>query len=174
MPEETTRDPRQHPFHLRFAQGPLCQRAIQASADIDAPPADVWQALIEFDHYEKWNPFTPIVETDLQVGSPVTLHIDMPNRSKSVRTEWVNLVEPGKTICWGMHMGARWLLCANRWQTLSPLPGNRTQYETIDYFSGLLAPLVMQLYGEPTRIGFQSVADGLKAYVELGKSRTAP
>jgi hypothetical protein len=157
---------RQHSFHLRFAQSAFKPGDVQACTEIDAPIADVWQALVDFRHYSDWNPFTPIVEGDLQMGSPVTLHVDMPGRSKSVRTEWINLVEPGKTICWGMHMGHPWLLCANRWQELTPLNDNCTRYRTVDYFSGLLAPLVLLLYGEPMRKGFQSVADGLKAYVE--------
>jgi hypothetical protein len=159
-------NPRQHPFHLRFAQTAIFPSKVEASITIDAPIEDVWQALVDFPQYGAWNPFTPIVETDLQVGSPITLHVDMPARSKSVRAEWVNLVEPGKTICWGMHMAAPWLLCANRWQELTPLQGGGTRYTTTDYFSGLLAPLVLLFYGEPMRKGFQSVADGLKAHVE--------
>jgi hypothetical protein len=67
-----------------------------------------------------------------------------------------------------MHMGHPVLLTANRWQELSDLSGGRTRYRTIDRFSGLLVPLVMALYGEPTRRGFESVAAGLKQWVESG------
>lgn len=157
---------RLHPTHLRYQQGRIFPSDVVAVADIAAPIDQVWRILVDFEHYEDWNPFTPKVETDLQVGSPAILHVDMPGRSKSIRTEWVNLVEPGHTICWGMHMGHASLLCTNRWQILTTLDDGHTRYETVDYFSGLLTPLVMALYGEPTRQGFQSVADGLKAFVE--------
>jgi len=73
---------------------------------------------------------------------------------------------PGHTICWGMHLGHPGLLTANRWQELHDLGGGRTLYHTVDRFSGLLVPLMMALYGEPTRRGFESVAHELKRWVE--------
>jgi uncharacterized protein YndB with AHSA1/START domain len=165
-------DPRQHPFHLKFRQRTLFAADITARSEILAPVADVWDALVDFDGYGDWNPFTPKVETEFKVGARVTLHVDMPGRSKSVRTEWINLVEPGQTICWGMQMGHASLLCANRWQMVRAIDDTHTEYVTTDYFSGLLTPLVMALYGEPTRLGFQSVADGLKQHMEKPISGT--
>lgn len=159
-------DPRQHPFHARYRQRALFAREVSASTEIAASRDDVWNALVDFERYPLWNPFTTQVTTTLEVGAPVTLHVDMPGRAKSVRTEWVNLVEPGRTICWGMHLGHPVLLCANRWQQLDDLEGGRTRYHTVDRFSGLLVPLVMALYGESTRRGFESAALGLKRWVE--------
>ena len=159
-------DPRQHPFHLKFRQRRLFAAAVEASSIIAAPPSRVWEALTDFDSYSDWNPFTTQVKTDFEIGSPVELHVDMPTRSETVRTEWVNLIEPEQTICWGMQMGHPVFLNANRWQILTPIKGNQTEYRTVDYFSGLLAPMVIALYGEPMRLGFQAVADSLKARVE--------
>ena len=157
---------RLHPIHLRYRQRRIFSHQVSASADIAASIDAVWNTLVDFDHYCDWNIFTPKVETDLQIGSPVKLHVAMPGRSESVRTEWINLVEPGKTICWGMHMGHPALLCSNRWQTLRELANGHTQYLTVDKFSGILVPLVVALYGRPMQIGFQSVADNLKQWVE--------
>ena len=78
---------RDHPFHQKFRQRGLFPAKVEARSVINAPVADVWATLVDFDHYADWNPFTPIVETDLQVGSPAILHVDMPGRSKSIRTE---------------------------------------------------------------------------------------
>jgi hypothetical protein len=159
-------DARQHPFHLRYRQRALFAREVEASSEIDAPRDAVWEVLVDFDAYPEWNPFTRRVSTTLEVGAPVSMHVDMPGRSARDRVEWVNLVEPGRTICWGMHIGHPGLLTANRWQRLHDLVGGRTRYHTVDRFSGLLVPLVMAFYGEPTRQGFASVAEGLKARVE--------
>jgi len=168
----TTRpsQPRRDPFHLRYRQRALFARQVEASVEIDAPRDVVWEALVDFGAYPHWNPFTRTVETRLEVGAPVRLGVDMPGRSRSERVEWVNLVEPGHTICWGMQIGHPALLVANRWQELHDLGGGRTQYHTVDRFSGLLVPLVMALYGEPTRRGFESVALGLKQWVEGGRA----
>ena len=166
QPSHRPNDPRRDPFHLRYRQRSLFARDVEASVEIDAPRDVVWETLVDFESYPQWNPFTRRVETTLEVGAPVSLHVDMPGRSGSDRTEWVNLVEPGRTICWGMHLGHPGLLTANRWQELHDLGGGRTLYHTVDRFSGLLVPLMMALYGEPTRRGFESVAHELKRWVE--------
>ena len=157
---------RLHPVHVRYRQGRVFACEVSACTEIAAPIDAVWKVLTDFDQYSEWNPFTPKVETDFEIGSPVTLYVDMPGKSRMVRTEWVNLVEPEQTICWGMHMGASIVFCANRWQTLRTLDNGDTEYVTEDRMSGLLAPLVMRLYGKPMQIGFQSVADSLKHWIE--------
>lgn len=162
---------RHHPIHLRYRQRRLFSREVSGRSEIEAPIDAVWQALTDFERYSEWNTFCPKAETDLKVGSPIKMHVVMPGRPSSVRTEWINLVEPGKTVCWGMHLGHPILLCANRWQMLRELDKDRTEYLTVDYFSGLLTPLMMALFAKPLRLGFQSVADNLKHWVETGRSK---
>lgn len=165
-----TDDPRDHPEHRRFRQRRLFARNVEAGVEIAAGREVVWAALVDFPSYPKWNPFTTSVVTDLAIGSPVALGVDMPGRSYSERVEWVNLVEPGHTICWGMMLGHPALLVANRWQMLEELGPHRTRYFTVDRFSGLLVPVMMALYAEPMRRGFESVGAGLKCWVEAGRS----
>jgi len=159
-------DPRSHPEHRRFRQRRLFARDVEASVEIDAPREVVWAALVDFESYPRWNPFTTSVRTDLEIGAPVSLGVAMPGRSYSDRVEWVNLVEPGRTICWGMMLGHPALLVANRWQTLSEVGEGRTRYHTVDRFSGLFVPVMMAIYAEPMRRGFESVGLGLKGWVE--------
>ena len=165
---------RRHPIHQKFRQRRLFARSVTAYAEINAPVDAIWRALVDFKRYAQWNPFTPLVATDLAIGSPVTLHVDMPGASRMIRTEWINLVEPEQTICWGMHIGHPVLLCANRWQILRPLDDDRAEYRTEDKMSGLLTPLVMARYGGAMQQGFQSVADGLKHWVENGEPINNP
>ena len=155
-----------HPTHLKFKQGRLFATSISATSEINAPQPLVWQVLVNLETYGDWNPFTTSVCGSLSAGEPVILNVDMPGRSKSVRTEWVNLVNPPHTLCWGMQLIHRSLLVSNRWQSLSLLKDGRTEYRTTNYFSGLLAPLVLALYGNPMQKGFQSVANALKDFVE--------
>ncbi len=159
-----------HSFHRRYRQGRWFRREVSASAEIDAPIDRVWATLVDFERYPTWNRFTPEVHATLEVGAPVHMQVDMPRRSRRRMTEWINRVDPPRTLCWGVHLGSRWLLCANRWQQLETLDEDRTRYHTVDRLSGLLAPLVMLLYGEPMRRGFQSVADGLAAMFEKRRS----
>lgn len=165
VPESTPLG-RSHPFHLRFRQRSLFRREVSAGVDIDAPIDLVWDVLADLDHYT-WNPLSPrATARALAVGEPVELEVHLPGRPKRMQTEWINLVEPGKTICWGLHLPHPLFLVGNRVQELTPLGPGRTRYFTVDRFSGLLTPLVMLLYGEPMRAGFQAMADALKAHCE--------
>jgi hypothetical protein len=166
---------RQHPYHQRFERrGPFAAR-VEAKSEIEAPRELVWEILHDVDRYAEWNPFTPRATTSLRIGAPVELEVHMPGKRTMIRTEWVNLVEPGQTICWGMHMAHPALLTANRWQELEELGPAATRYSTYDRFSGLLTPLVLALYGEGIRVGFQQVADALKTRAEaVALARTTP
>ncbi len=152
-------------LHRRYRQGRVFACAVTASVDIRAPAEDVWAVLVDFAQYPAWNPFTPQVDAELVAGAPVRLVVDMPGRRQLERVERINRVEPRRVLCWGMHMGHRSLLCANRWQVLEPVHAG-TRYTTVDRFSGLLVPVVMALYGTPMQRGFQQMADALKARVE--------
>lgn len=154
-------------LHERYRQGRVFPRVVAASVDIRAPADEVWAVLVDFARYREWNPFTPEVDAELTVGASVGLLVKMPGRHQLRRVEQINRVEPQRTLCWGMRMGHRAVLCANRWQVLEPI-GEDTRYTTVDRFSGLLVPLVMALYGGPMRVGFQQMADALKARVENG------
>jgi hypothetical protein len=161
-----TTEARDHPVHRRYRQRAFFPREVSAGAEIAAPIGRVWQILTDLERYPEWNPFTTRVESTLCVGDPVRLHVAMPGRSRSVRTEWVNVFEPEDCIAWGMHMLHPALLNANRYQELTDLGNGRTRYYTVDRFSGLLVPVMMAAYAEPMRRGFESVARSLKARAE--------
>ena len=136
-----------------------------ATAEIEAPCEQLWEILTDLEAYPEWNPFTRRVESTLELGDPVTLHIVLGGKAMT-RVEWISRVEPGRKISWGMQMLHRGLLNANRHQVIEPLATNRARYTTRDELSGLLTPLVMALYGKAMQEGFEAVARALKARAE--------
>jgi hypothetical protein len=160
-------------FHARYRQGRVFPTAVSAEVEIDAPPERVWSILTDFDRYPEWNPFTVSVETALRVGEPVVMDVHLPGKRPSIRTEWVNRVEDGRCIAWGMHMvGPAWLT-ANRLQWVDALDEGRSRYRTADQMSGWLVPVVMTLYGDSMRRGFESVARALKDRAEKSSAAVA-
>jgi hypothetical protein len=153
-------------FARRFELGSLCNDEVAASCEIEAPRDYVWSVLSDFRTYPDWNPFTPGVEGELAVGQAVTLDVRFEGKKARRQVEWVNRVEPGSVIYWGVRYGSRKLLAANRAQELTELSPTRTRYYTVDRFSGVLVPLVFALYGDLMRRGFEGVATGLKRYCE--------
>ncbi|WP_419861995.1 SRPBCC domain-containing protein [Candidatus Palauibacter sp.] len=137
--------------------------------EIDAPVERAWEILTDFERYGEWNPFTPSVATDFEIGAPVELYVRMgPWRLKQV--ERIEAVEPPQLIAWSTTMGHRFLISALREQRLEPVGDGRCRYRTTDDFSGLLIPLVMLFFGGFVRRGFNDVARGLKARAETGSA----
>ena len=133
--------------------------------DIHAPAQAVWDILVGVEKYGEWNPFSTRVETTLEVGSPVDLYVDM-GLFKIKQPELIQAVEPPVLLAWGMTMGARFLLFTRREQRLEALSEASCRYYTTDAFSGLLAPLIVLLFGRIIRRGFNDVARALKARAE--------
>jgi uncharacterized protein YndB with AHSA1/START domain len=168
---ERTPTGRQHPFHLAFRQRNVLRDEVGAAVDIAAPRQHVWEVLTDLASYPRWNTFTREARGALGVGEKVELHVFMPGKRPQWRTEWINLVEPEtSTLCWGMTMGHPMLLVANRYQVLTDLDDGGTRYATVDQFSGLLTPLVIALYGEAMRLGFEATGASLKRVCEAGVS----
>jgi uncharacterized protein YndB with AHSA1/START domain len=46
----------------------IMHRLIDAWIDIDGQPEEVWEALVDFKSWEKWNSFIPMVEGNLKEG----------------------------------------------------------------------------------------------------------
>ncbi len=150
----------------RYAQGTFGRFAPTASVEIDAPVERVWQILVDFPNYAAWNRFCPGIACTGELGSEVVMDVRFPGQKPIRQVEVLNVLEPPHRLAWGVLMGSRAILVANRYQTLEPIGTNRTLYTTIDYMSGLIAPIVKALYAEKVRAGFQLAADGLKEYAE--------
>ena len=135
--------------------------AVRAEITIDAPIERVWRILRDVHRYGEWNPFTPRVETTLEVGDPVHLHVRLVGPRLLHRVEYVTRNAP-YTLGWEMKMGTRTLLHAERVQVLTAVDEERTHYMTEDTFAGWLRPLVLGLLGKAMERGFTDCAAGLK------------
>jgi hypothetical protein len=141
---------------------------IESAVEIDAPPERVWEILVDIGRYSEWNPFTPRIDSTLEVGTPCVLHVAMrPGKKHILQTEHVTRNDAAKReLAWSTTLGAAFVLHAERIQRLEPLPGGRTRYWTGDSFRGLLVPLVMALYRVHIQRGFDETARALKARAE--------
>ena len=103
--------------------------------EIDAPIERAWEILADFERYGEWNPFTPSVATDFEIGSPVELYVRMgPWRLKQV--ERIEAVEPPHLIAWSTTMGHRFLISALREQRLEAVGTGRCRYRHEGRFFG--------------------------------------
>jgi hypothetical protein len=139
---------------------------VRSEIEIRAPAAWVWEILTDLELYPEWNPFTQKVESTLEVGAAVHLHTRLRGERLAHRVETVTEHVPGERICWGMTLGTRFALAAERRQILTPLEVDRTRYLTDDTITGMLTPIVMAFWGEAMQRGFDGVAVALKKRAE--------
>lgn len=137
--------------------------SISAEATIEAPIERVFAVLKDIPRYHEWNPYTPRIDTTLELGSKVMLHVQMkPGKKLLVQKETMRRYEEGRLLAWGDVLGHPSLLHFERVQQLTALGPSKTRYFTEDVFGGLLVPLVMALYRRDIQRGFSETAEALK------------
>lgn len=145
----------------------MLSRTFVAEVEIAAPPERVWDVLVDLPRYPEWNPFTVAVRSTLRPGYPVELTVRMSRFGRTlVQREEIREVTPPHRLRWGMTLGLRALLRAERIQTLEALPGGRTRYRTEDTIAGALGPAVFALFGSSLDEGFAAMARALAVEVE--------
>ena len=130
---------------------------------INAPIELVWRVLTDFSAYPEWNPFTVAIDSNLQVGDDLVLHIQQ-GRDKIVKRRFrLETIEPPHLIEWSLpKLGHRALLRAWRTQRLESLNADACTYETSDTFQGLFAGKIHKLQGAWVEKNFVRVAQALK------------
>ncbi|KAF8147804.1 hypothetical protein K438DRAFT_1734093 [Mycena galopus ATCC 62051] len=153
---------------------------ISTSVIIDAPREKVWEVLVDFGAYEKWNPYIresthldgskkPIQGHEIVKGHSVALKVHIPPAMEdSVKlramTELVMHVEPPSQLAWGSHLPG-WLFGAEHWNLLSDAEGG-TKFEIIAVFSGAGPYLMMMSMRQPFTEALQAMATALKTRCE--------
>ncbi|EKM52674.1 uncharacterized protein PHACADRAFT_164606 [Phanerochaete carnosa HHB-10118-sp] len=152
--------------------------AVIASSVIDAPVEKVWEVLLDFPAYSECRTQTvvdanerPVPDQAASEGSLLTLKVHLPPSMEpqmfpgSTRLR-VSLVDhAAHRVAWTNRMPA-WLMTTERWQWLTVLGDGKTKYETIEVFNGPIAYLVRWFVSGKLKLGFQAMADGLKARAE--------
>lgn len=131
----------------------------EATCDCPAPVEGVWAILSDLPGYSSWNPFTRRMEAALVVGSRIRMRVDL-GWITVTQVETIRAVEPPSRLVWALDDWPRWLLWAERVQTLTPVEGG-ARYHTVDTIGGALAPVVHLLFGAALRRGFAAMAEGL-------------
>lgn len=114
-------------------------KQFKTSIDIDAPQQMVWAKLVDVKAWPSWNTTVTKVEGDVELGGKVTVYTKIsPNQAFPLR---VTLFEPSRQMVWqgGMPLG---LFTGKRTYTLTPKTNGKTQFEMVEQFTGLMAPLI--------------------------------
>jgi hypothetical protein len=138
----------------------------RAEAEIQAPPDLVWSILMDLDKYSIWNPYTIAMQSTLKIGDPMIMTVKMNDLLTLTQTENIRVLEAGHKVCWGIDTDTPEANSGERCQWLEPLPGGKTHYVTEDLIEGTLNVVVLGLFDNDLKTGFDGVARGLKMRAE--------
>lgn len=135
--------------------------------EIEAPQALVWEVLVDYARYPEWNPYTVRVDTELEVGADVVLHLPHPDRpgETMTTTEVMRVIDAPRHLQYDTADNLPGIF-AVRDQWVEDLGDGRSRYRTTDVFSGEHAQLAYDLQGAWVKEGFDAVAHALKARAE--------
>jgi len=133
-----------------------------ASISIEAPPLEVWAALVDLDRYQEWNPLFREASGRVAVGNRITLKSFPPGgRPMTVRPKIV-AAEPGVELRWAA--GLPGLIGGEHTFVLSPAGGG-TRLVQSESFRGLLVPFSTKAFAR-AEAGFQALNEALKRRAE--------
>ncbi|WP_255196650.1 SRPBCC domain-containing protein [Halorarius litoreus] len=118
-------------------------RAIRTEIVVDAPPADVWQALTETDAYPAWNPHVVEAHGDLAVGSRLDITVRREGvRDRSMRVTVTDL-DPERKLAWVGRVLSPLLFEGRHVYELEPLDDGRTRLVNREEVRGVLGGMVV-------------------------------
>jgi hypothetical protein len=145
---------------------------LRADIEIDAAPDAVWEVLMDFGAFPRWNPFIVSIEGTPAVGSRLRVRL-LPDRGRAVTIRpTVTVHDPGRAFGWLGRMGLPHVFDGAHRFTLEPLEGGgRTRFVQSEAFSGALLPIVRRLILPGTLRAFESMNEALAARVETRADR---
>jgi len=107
------------------------------SADIQAPPDEVWKILTKADDMVRWNSTLTSIEGDMELGGVVRMQVpEAPGRTFKVK---VTRFVPNTEMVW--RQGNPVMFLGVRTYSLEPnSDGTATRFQMTEVFSGLLLP----------------------------------
>ena len=142
----------------------MFSRTIDTWIDIEASPDRIWEVLVDFPKWGKWNSFIPLVEGKLEEGQTLKIQVCPPGlKPMTFEPKIFSLIE-NKEIIWGgsflgiVYRGEHLFL-------LEPLSDNRTRFRQIERFNGPMV-LLMGSMIKKTEKGYHQMNNLLKKRVE--------
>ncbi|MEU6184724.1 SRPBCC domain-containing protein [Nocardia sp. NPDC047038] len=139
---------------------------IDLAADIDAPADLVWQVITDFPRYGEWNPFVTECRSSLVPGEPIDMLVQVSGSKPRKQREWIRSHTQGRELSYAMKPVPLGALHSLRSHTVTPLPDNRTRYESHFELGGWLHPVVVASLGKNLRRGFEGMTDGIQKQTE--------
>jgi len=140
---------------------------LRTEIEINAPPAAVWEVIVDTARYHEWNPFITSIEGTLAVGQELSVVVSPPDGSDMRFKPQVLRCEPEVELRWRGTLFWPVLFSGEHFFALRQVGTARTRFQHGEDFRGvLLRFLGPQL--KRTANGFVLMNQALKRRVEAG------
>lgn len=140
---------------------------VTASVEIDAPPEQVWETLLAFDHYPDWNPLIRRIEGRPAVGRTIRAIIDQPTCPPIPLRATVTRFDPERELAWETRIPSGGLVSVTHRFRLTPIAdGERTEFTQVEELDGSLGRAVPDRLLGFLADGFDEMNDALVRRVD--------
>jgi hypothetical protein len=130
---------------------------ISTAVEIDAPPARVWEVLVDLPAYREWNPFIVEAAGKVAEGEKLSLRMALPGWEPMTLEPRLLVVEPERELRWRGRLMIPGLFDGEHAFLFTPLEGGRTRVDHVEDFAGLLLPIARRLIHEETVASFHAL-----------------
>ena len=134
---------------------------IQTEILINTDITKVWDVLMNFDNYPKWNPFITSISGEPKLGSRLTVSIKPPGGKGMTFKPNILTLEANKEFRWKGKLGINGIFDGEHYFILESVDKDITKFIHGEKFSGLLVPLVGKML-DKTQKGFQLMNESIK------------
>jgi hypothetical protein len=134
---------------------------IQTEILILADTAKVWDVLMNFDSYPKWNPFITSISGERKLGNRLTVSINPPGGKGMTFKPNILTLEANKEFRWKGKLGINGIFDGEHYFILESVDKDITKFIHGEKFSGLLVPFVSKML-DKTQKGFQLMNESIK------------
>ncbi len=139
---------------------------IEKRVGIQATTDRLWDVLVDFPGWSRWNPYETDVEGTLGFGAPFRLTETWPDMSPRPVDGRINEWQPLAQLIWVEKRG--WLFSTVRYFEIEELDKGSCILATGMLFHGLRAELYMDRHRRVIREAFGDICDRLKVAAEQG------
>ena len=130
---------------------------IATAVEVAAPPARVWEVLVDLPAYAEWNPFIVQAEGRVAVGETLSLRMALPGWEPMLIEPRLLVVAPGRELRWKGRLLLPGLFDGEHAFLLTSLEGGRTRVDHVEDFAGLLLPIAKRLIHASTLASFRAL-----------------
>jgi hypothetical protein len=135
---------------------------IKTEIVINARPDKIWNILMDFENYPKWNPFIRSIKGKPETGVQIKVRLEPPDaRGMTIKPRVLEVADK-RRFRWQGHLVIPGLFDGEHIFELMDNKNGSTTFIHREYFRGVLVPLFRKMLDDNTRRGFEMMNRQLK------------